>query len=514
MRSIAGYIIRTSSFFSKELLEILRQPRLLFALVLGPFLILALFGVGYRNEARVLRTVFVVPKDQPQITQQVQQYATSLGPQLDFRGTVTIEGQALAQLATNQVDAVVVVPSNIDQQIRNNQQPVVKLYHREIDPFQVSYVKYVAQIYVDELNRRMLTQMASQAQQDSASIQQDLQTAKVGAHAMRLAYASGNGAQAQQSQSQVTHSMDAVSLGLSAGLGLLQGVESMNVPSKDPASGSTSAQMLGTLKDIQTNNSSLQNTPTNQSNYSAQEQKAAKIENDLNTLDTQLADFRKIDPRILVSPFTAQAISINNLTLTSSDFFAPGVIALLLQHLLITFAALSIVRERTLGTMELFRVAPVTSFETLLGKYLSYMVIGALLAAGITALVVLVLHVPLLGSLQNLALVLLALMFASLGIGFFISLVSETTSQAVQYSMLLLLFSIFFSGFFLDLRLMLDQVRVLAYILPVTYGMQMLQEIMFRANPINLIMMAGLLGIGVVFFIISWLLLNRQMRLR
>lgn len=514
MRSLGRFLIRTSSFFTKELAEILRQTRLLVALVLGPFLILALFGIGYRNEARGLRAVFVVPKDQPEIAQQVQQYATSLGPQLDFHGMVTVEGQALAQLASGQVDAVVVVPSNIDQQIRNNQQPVVKLYHREVDPFQVSYVKNVAQIYVDELNRRILTHVAAQLQQDSASVQGDLQTAKDSAHILHMAYASGNVTQAQQSQAQVAHSMDAVSLGLSAGLQLLQGTESLNASSQDPANGASLSQMLSTIKDIQSNNASLQNPPANQSNYADQTQKAAKIEADLNSLDTQLADFRKVDPRILVSPFISQTVSINNLTLTSSDFYAPGVVALLLQHLLITFAALSIVRERTSGTMELFRVAPVTPLETLLGKYLSYLVIGALLAAAITALVVLVLHVPLLGSLQNLALVLLALMFASLGIGFFISLVSETTSQAVQFSMLALLMSIFFSGFFLDLRLMLDQVRILSYIIPVTYGMQMLQEIMFRANPINLVLMTGLLGIGVVFFILSWFLLNRQMRLR
>ncbi len=125
-------------------------------------------------------------------------------------------------------------------------------------------------------------------------------------------------------------------------------------------------------------------------------------------MDAQLTDFREIDPQVLVSPFKAEAVSVNNITLNSSDFFAPGVIILLLQHLLVTFAALSIVRERISGTMELFRVSPVNAFETLLGKYLSYLFIGVVLAAGISALVVLVLRVPMLGSWNNYALVLLA----------------------------------------------------------------------------------------------------------
>ena len=80
MRSIAGFIIRTSAFVSKELVEILRQTRLLLALVLGPFLILLLFGLGFRNEARPLRTLFVVPPGQEQIAEQVQEYATYAWP--------------------------------------------------------------------------------------------------------------------------------------------------------------------------------------------------------------------------------------------------------------------------------------------------------------------------------------------------------------------------------------------------------------------------------------------------
>ena len=43
-------IIRASSFFRKEIFEILRQPRLVATLVLGPFLILFIFGIGYRDQ--------------------------------------------------------------------------------------------------------------------------------------------------------------------------------------------------------------------------------------------------------------------------------------------------------------------------------------------------------------------------------------------------------------------------------------------------------------------------------
>jgi ABC-2 type transport system permease protein len=514
MRSIAGFIIRTSAFVSKELMEILRQTRLLLALVLGPFLILLIFGVGYRNQARPLRTVFVVPPGQEGINQQVEQYATTIGPQIEYRGIVTNQASALAQLSSNQVDAVVIVPSDVEQKIRNNEQPEVKLYHREIDPAQVSYVDYVAQIYVDALNRRVLRNIAEQGQKESSTVQSDLETAKQSAHAMRLAFESGNATEAQGQRVKMAQSMDAVSLGVGASLGVLQGVEQTYGSNQGGGEGGTASQIMSTLQSINTNNDSLQKAPTTKSDYSAEAQRAGKIEQDLDRLTQQLSDFRQIDPAVLVDPFKAEAVSVNNIKLNASEFFAPGVIVLLLQHLLITFAALSLVRERTMGTMELFRVAPITAFETLLGKYLSYMVIATLLASAITALVVFALRVPMLGNWRDYALVLLALMFASLGIGFVISLISETTSQAVQYSMLGLLFSIFFSGFFLDLRLMWDKLRFLAWMVPATYGMQLLQEIMFRANPINLLLMGGLLGFGLALLLLSWLLLARQMRLR
>jgi len=63
LEHIARIFIRTSSFLIMEIVEILRQPRLVLTLVLGPFLILLLFGIGYRNEARPLRTMFVVPEN-------------------------------------------------------------------------------------------------------------------------------------------------------------------------------------------------------------------------------------------------------------------------------------------------------------------------------------------------------------------------------------------------------------------------------------------------------------------
>jgi len=60
MRRIAKFFIRIFGFVRKEIVTVLRQPRLVFSLILGPFIILLLFGIGYRETPRTLRTLFVV----------------------------------------------------------------------------------------------------------------------------------------------------------------------------------------------------------------------------------------------------------------------------------------------------------------------------------------------------------------------------------------------------------------------------------------------------------------------
>jgi ABC-2 type transport system permease protein len=185
-----------------------------------------------------------------------------------------------------------------------------------------------------------------------------------------------------------------------------------------------------------------------------------------------------------------------------------------MQHLSITFASLSIVRERRSGIMELFRVSPITAFEILLGKFLTYLVFELILAAIISGLIVRGLGIPMFGNWWHYALAVFIVLFTSLGLGFLISLISKTDTQAVQYSMLLLLASIFFSGFLLDLRLMWKPVTVVAWSLPATYGIRMLQDIMLHGAPIPLMIFGGIALIGIALFVIDWLILRKSIEVQ
>lgn len=428
------FLIRISSFMSKELTEILRQPKLILTLVFGPFLIMFLFGLGYPEQNRSLRTTFVA-EDPTSLQGNMSVFTESLSPAIASQKVENNKELALAKLALNQTDLVVVIPPDPFGTVESNQQAKFTVYHNEVDPFQIAYIQSVARIYTDEVNRRILQTITEQGQQNAGNIQGDLEDAIAKTKAIKQVL---------------------------------------------PAGDSTAAQV-------------------------------SDLEKDLTNVHEQLTTFRSLGSDVLVNPFTVDTTPISNIQFTPTEFFAPAVIVLLLQHLSITFASLSIVRERRSGIMELFRVAPITAFETLIGKFLSYLLFEMLLAAFITLLAVLLLKIPMFGSWLNYAIAVIVLLFTSLGVGFLISLISETDTQAVQYSMLLLLASIFFSGFFLDLRLMWQPMKFLAWSLPATYGIRMLQDVMLRGASVPLLIVEGLALIGIALFFVDWLLLRRKM---
>jgi ABC-2 type transport system permease protein len=130
-------------------------------------LILLLFAIGYNVEAQPVRTIFVVDPESP-VRDIMDEYTSGINPLLE---TVTISDsltQAQAELRRGNIDLVVVVPPNPAESIRNSEQAVFDLYHREIDPYQISYVEAFARIYTDEVNRRVLANVAQQGQQETA----------------------------------------------------------------------------------------------------------------------------------------------------------------------------------------------------------------------------------------------------------------------------------------------------------------------------------------------------------
>jgi ABC-2 type transport system permease protein len=112
---------------------------------------------------------------------------------------------------------------------------------------------------------------------------------------------------------------------------------------------------------------------------------------------------------------------------------------------------------------------------------------------------------------QHLALLAL-LATASAGIGFVISAVSQTDSQAIQLTMLLLLLSIFFTGFFLPLTGFTWPAVILGALLPMTHAIEGFQELLLKGNPVPGAVWFSLVFLTVLSYGLVGLIMRRQYR--
>jgi ABC-2 type transport system permease protein len=403
-------LIRSLAFLRKELITVWRQPRLMATLVLGPFLILLLFGLGYRETPEPFRTLIVVQDEDIPFGVDLADLEEAFGAGIDLVEMTEDQDAARQRLASGEVDLVIVAPTRPLETLSGGEHATFSVLHSEIDPVLTSSLDLLARLGVDEFNRRVLTGVIEEAQ--------------------------GESEQAED---------------------VLAGIE------------------------------------------------------DASAASAELEQARQTDPNLLVSPFAVETSALVEPPSSQASFYAPGVIVLLVQHLALTFATLSLVRERALGITEIFRISPLTVRETLTGKYLAFLVLGLTLAAALTA-TMLLLGVEIQGPVWSFGLTVALVILASLGLGFALSGLAKSDSQAVQYSMVVLLVSIFFTGFVLPLDQLTAPVRWVSYLVPGTYGIGGLQDVVFRGHEARPGLMGGLVVYAAVMVTLAWLALRRDVQ--
>jgi ABC-2 type transport system permease protein len=505
---MSALLIHISAFFRKEVFEILRQPKLLLTLVAGPFLILLIFGVGNRVGAPNFRITFVAAKDS-QVEGYIKQFASRVTGSLIVTGVVSDKDAALADLRNGKVDLVAVAPDDPYALVRASKQAQFGLFHNEIDPVQAGYVNFLWDYFINEINRQLMEEVVKASQSQAVEAQTLIADAKQSAAAMRVALESGDAQAARKAYNSLAGPVNGADGQVRPTLDLIDSMTSSLANGGQGAPKSIAARTM--LSDLRKDMLELSSIQDGKPDYALEVRSVRRVEDRLTQMSTSIDEFKAIAPNIIVRPLTAQTSAISPVNLDVMAYFAPAVIVLLLQHLLITMSALSLVRERMSGAIELFRASPLTALEILVGKYLSYIVLGAALAAVLTAALIFLLRVPMLGSWLSFAGVVLMLLFASLGWGTLISIISENDTQAVQYSMLLLLGSVFFSGAFLALYNIQMPSQIVSWLLPATYAIQLLQGVMLRGQINAQWILWGLLAMGVLFFIVNLALLRHKM---
>jgi drug efflux transport system permease protein len=168
-------------------------------------------------------------------------------------------------------------------------------------------------------------------------------------------------------------------------------------------------------------------------------------------------------------PATLVVRSWFNPNLESRWFFIPGILALLTLVVTMVVTALSVAREREVGTFEQLLVAPFRPIEILIGKAVPALLIGLGEGTLIILLAVLWFEVPLRGDIPLLYLGLFIYLLAVVGVGLMISSVCRTQQQAILGAFLFVVPAVILSGFATPIANMPPLIQDITLVNPMRY---------------------------------------------
>ena len=172
-----------------------------------------------------------------------------------------------------------------------------------------------------------------------------------------------------------------------------------------------------------------------------------------------------------------------NPTLESQWFILPGLVAVLSMIMALLVSALSLARERELGTFEPLLVTPLRPGEVLIGKALPGIIVGLIDANLATLAALLWFRVPFLGSMALLQSMLLLYLLAGVGIGLVISSITRTQQQAMLGVFVIAAPMVLLSGFAAPVENMPPVVEVLSRADPIRWMLVIARSLFLQDMP-------------------------------
>jgi len=184
-----------------------------------------------------------------------------------------------------------------------------------------------------------------------------------------------------------------------------------------------------------------------------------------------------IEPRIWYNP-----------ELRSTLFLVPGLIAYILMITAVISTAISIVREKEVGTMEQVRMAPIDTFSFVVGKSIPYFLISLASASLIILAAMALFGLPMRGNWLSLLVAVSLFIAGALGQGLLISTAAETQQLAFQAAMLSsFLPTLMLSGFIFPISSMPRALQLITYIVPARYFLVALRGIVLKGTSLTLL---------------------------
>lgn len=194
--------------------------------------------------------------------------------------------------------------------------------------------------------------------------------------------------------------------------------------------------------------------------------------------------------------------------------FVPGVMALVLMLVCVMMTAISIVREKEIGTMEILLVSPFKPLMVIISKAVPYLILSLVNVTTILLLSVFVLDLPINGSVILLFAESTLFIITSLSLGLLISVRTQSQQVAMLISLMgMLLPTLLFSGFMFPIENMPWPLQVISNAVPAKWFYIIVKSIMIKGLGFTAIWKETLILIGITLILIAVSLKNFKIRL-
>ncbi|NJD68582.1 MAG: ABC transporter permease [Candidatus Methylomirabilota bacterium] len=213
------------------------------------------------------------------------------------------------------------------------------------------------------------------------------------------------------------------------------------------------------------------------------------------------------------APLNVRVRAWYNPDLVSAIFIIPGLLSFILMQTTITIVAMVVVRERERGTLEALIVSPLRRWELMIGKIVPNVVIGYAQMTFALVFGVWFFEIPIRGSLILLYFLSLFFIMGTLGLGILLSTIAKSQQQAMQMAYFIFVPSVYLSGVLFPIEGMPPLAKSIAYVIPLTYYVEIVRGIMLKGIGISYLWthLLILTAIGVVLITTSILRFHKKL---
>ncbi|NOY95674.1 MAG: ABC transporter permease [Chlorobi bacterium] len=163
-------------------------------------------------------------------------------------------------------------------------------------------------------------------------------------------------------------------------------------------------------------------------------------------------------------------------------YMAPGILAILVTIIGMFLSGMNLVREKEAGTIEQLNVTPIKKYQFILGKLIPFWVIALFDLAFGLLIARLVFDLPIVGSLPLLFGFAGLYLISVLGLGLFISTVSDTQQQVMFISFFVMMVFILMGGIFTPVESMPGWAQIINHANPISYFMRIMRMVLLKGS--------------------------------